>query len=123
MGFAAVLFDRDGVLVDSTDSVERHGNEWAQDGLDLREVLETVHGKRTVDNVRPLAPHRPAEAAAAELEHRQAQDTSGVVSVPGAAELLSDLPTPRWAVVTSGTVLVARARLAAACLADPPRSR
>jgi mannitol-1-/sugar-/sorbitol-6-phosphatase len=121
VGLAAVLFDLDGVLIDSTASVERHWTMWAgEQGLDPAEVLATIHGKRTADSIRHLAPQLPAEEAASELERRQAQDTEGVTASPGAAELLGDLPSPAWAVVTSGTAPLARARLAAADLADPP---
>jgi len=54
----AVLFDLDGVLVDSRACVERHWQRWAlEHGLSLDEIMRVAHGYRTVDTIRLVAPH------------------------------------------------------------------
>ena len=46
-----------------------------------------------------------------ELENREADDQEGVSVMPGAVELVRSIPQGRWGVVTSGTRLLASARL------------
>jgi mannitol-1-/sugar-/sorbitol-6-phosphatase len=109
---AAILFDLDGVLVDSTGSVTRQWRRWAEEqDLDPDKVVETAHGVRTIEIVRRLAPHLDAEAETLRLEKREADDHEGVSVMPGAAELLKAIPEGRWCVVTSGTRYLATARL------------
>jgi len=109
---AAILFDLDGVLVDSTGSVTRQWRRWAEDNnIDPQRVLDIAHGVRTIEIVRRLAPHIDAEAEALMLEKREAADQEGVSVMPGAADLLSSIPEGRWCVVTSGTRYLATARL------------
>jgi sugar-phosphatase len=109
---AAILFDLDGVLVDSTGSVTRQWRRWAEEqDLEPDKVVETAHGVRTIEIVRRLAPHLDAEAETLRLEKREADDHEGVSVMPGAAELLKAIPEGRWCVVTSGTRYLATARL------------
>ena len=108
----ALLFDLDGVLADSTASVESHWRHWAESHhLDAEALLRVVHGRRALDTIREFAPHLDAEAELATLVAAEAGDTSGVVVAPGAAALLARLPANGWAVVTSGVRAVAVARL------------
>jgi len=116
----AVLFDLDGVLIGSTGAVEKHWQLWADEvGIDVAPILEVAHGRRTADVVREFTPHLDAEAEAARIEAREALDVEGIVPLPGAAALLRSLPSDAWAVVTSGTRDLARARLSAAGLPIP----
>lgn len=116
----ALLFDLDGVLVDSTASVERHWRNWAhRHQLDADALIAVVHGRRALDTIRERAPHLDAESELASLVAAEANDTSGVVAMPGAAQLLESLPRRRWAIVTSGVREVALARLKAAALPVP----
>jgi len=109
---AAILFDLDGVLVDSTGSVTRQWRRWAEDNIiDPQKVLDIAHGVRTIEIVRRLAPHVDAEAEALMLEKREADDQEGVSVMSGAAALLASIPEGRWCVVTSGTRYLATARL------------
>lgn len=109
---SAILFDLDGVLVDSTRSVARQWRLWAQEnGVDPEQVLKIAHGRRTVEVVRLLAPHLPAEEEVQKLEQREAADTEGVTVMPGAADLVRSIPDGRWAVATSGTRYLATSRL------------
>jgi len=108
---SAVLFDLDGVLVDSTRAVDREWREWARrKGIDGDAVMAIAHGVRTIEVIRQVAPHLDAEAEAAEIENDEAHDPD-VVAMPGALELVRSIPSGRWGVVTSGTRLLASARL------------
>ncbi len=109
---AAILFDLDGVLVDSTGSVTRQWRRWAEEqNLDPDKVVEIAHGVRTIEIVRRLTPHLDAQAETLRLEKREADDHEGVSVMSGAAELLSAIPQGRWCVVTSGTRYLATSRL------------
>ena len=117
----ALLFDLDGVLADSTASVEHHWRAWAErHGLDPDALLHVVHGRRAIDTIRDVVPTLDAEAELAALVAAEAGDTTGVTASPGAAALLPRLPAGSWAVVTSGVRAVALARLRAGGLPLPP---
>jgi mannitol-1-/sugar-/sorbitol-6-phosphatase len=108
----AILFDLDGVLVDSTRSVERQWRLWAREqGIDGDKVMTVGHGVRAVDVIRAVAPHLDAEAEVRKLESREADDRDGVVVMPGAVDLVRAIPEGHWCVVTSGTRHLASARL------------
>src|SRR5207248_7224244 len=117
---SAILFDLDGVLVDSTRSVSRQWRQWAgEHGIDPEKVLAIAHGVRTIEVVQGLAPHLDLEAEVRRIERREAEDTDGVAVMPGAADLVRSIPEGRWCVVTSGTHLLAAARLRLAGLPTP----
>ena len=108
---AAILFDLDGVLVDSTRAVDREWRLWAQrKGIDGDAIMAIAHGVRTIEVIRQVAPHLDAEAEAAEIENEEAHDPD-VVAMPGAVELIQSIPAGRWGVVTSGSRLLASARM------------
>ena len=108
----ALLFDLDGVLVDSTACIEHTWRVWAaRHGFDAATVVRAAHGVRALETVRTVAPQLDAEAELAALVAHEASATEGVWEVPGAAALLAGLPPNRWAVVTSGVRAVAEHRL------------
>jgi sugar-phosphatase len=116
----AILFDLDGVLVDSTPCVTRVWSTWAQqNGLDPEFVVHVAHGQRTIETVRKVAPHLDAESETNRIEHMEINDTDGLRALPGAVELLASLPTNRYTVVTSGTLRLASERLRVAGLPVP----
>jgi mannitol-1-/sugar-/sorbitol-6-phosphatase len=109
---AAILFDLDGVLCDSTRQVDREWREWAaRKGVDGDAVMAIAHGVRTIEVIRQVAPHLDAESEAAAIENHEAQDQRGVKVMPGALELVQSIPEGRWGVVTSGSRLLAQNRL------------
>ena len=109
----AILFDLDGVLMDSRVCVERHWTRWANGhGFDVARVLAEAHGRRTTDTIRAVAPSLDIEAEARLIEGAESVDFEGVTTLPGAAELLAALPPGSWTVVTSGTRPLATGRLA-----------
>ena len=118
---ATLLFDLDGVLVDSLAATERAWSRWARRvGLEPPEVLEAIHGRRSVDSVRELVPDRDQDEEVLWIGRAELDDTEGVVALPGARELLASLPDERRAVVTSGTRELATKRLHTAGLEPPP---
>lgn len=118
---AVLLFDMDGTLVDSTVVVERTWRRFARrHGLDGEEILATSHGRRTGETVARYAPAGvDPEAETARVVAEEVADVDGIVAVPGAPQLLSDLSTDRWAVVTSAGRELAERRMAAAGLPLP----
>src|SRR3989442_10117337 len=117
---SAILFDLDGVLVDSTRSVSRLWRRWAtENSIDPEKVLAIAHGVRPVEVVQRLAPHLDVEAEVRRIELRESEDTDSVAVMPGAADLIRSIPDGRWCVVTSGTHLLAAARLRLAGLPTP----
>ena len=109
---SAILFDLDGVLVDSTRAVDREWREWAaRKGVDGDAIMAIAHGVRTIEVIRRVAPHLDAETEAAAIENHEAHDQRGVTVMPGATELLKSIPAGRWGVVTSGSRLLAQNRL------------
>jgi sugar-phosphatase len=118
---AGLLFDNDGVLVDSDASVQTAWSRWAREqGLDPDEVTAMVHGRRAADTVAQLVPADRRKAAVALVERLELEDVGAVTAMPGAPELLAQLPAGTWAVVTSGVRELATARLRAAGLPQPP---
>ena len=98
--------------MDSTRAVDREWREWARrKGVDGDAVMAIAHGVRTIEVIQRVAPHLQAEAEVLELESREADHQEGVRVMPGAVALVHSIPEGRWGVVTSGTRLLASARL------------
>ncbi len=117
----AILFDLDGVLVDSHECVTRIVRQWCErHGLDAGHVIAAGQGRRPVETVQLVAPSLDAAYEAAWLISREATETDGVFPVPGATRLLAELPPRAWAVVTSGARAAAELRMRHAGLPRPP---
>jgi len=115
-----ILFDLDGVLVDSTPAVARVWSWWAkQHGFDPEDTVRRAHGRPSISTIRELLPNVDHEAEDREVERREIEDVEGVVPLPGATELLQALPLARWAIVTSCTKKLAFVRIRAAGLPEP----
>ncbi|MDR3763766.1 MAG: HAD family hydrolase [Acidobacteriota bacterium] len=115
-----ILFDLDGVLINSTAGVGRVWRDWAvRHGRDPEQTEHTAHGRPAIETVRLLAPELDAEAELADLERREIADSYDVTAFSGAAELLQTLPAGQWAIVTSGTRPLATHRLQVAGLPVP----
>jgi sugar-phosphatase len=117
---SVMLFDLDGVLADSTPSVVRSWSAWARRvGLDPEQLLPLVHGRRAIDTIRSVRPDLDAEAELETLVAAETTDNDDVREIPGARALVSALPPDAWAIVTSGLLPVATARLLAAGIPLP----
>jgi mannitol-1-/sugar-/sorbitol-6-phosphatase len=117
---AALFFDLDGVLIDSTPAVARVWRRWAiEHGFDPEEVVARAHGRPSLTTVREYLPNADHEAENREVERREIADLEGVVPLPGALDLLSSLPQDRWTIVTSCTRRLAEVRIKAAGLPLP----
>ena len=119
--YQAFLFDMDGTLITSTAAAERVWTRWSQrHGLDVETFLPTMHGVRAADTIRNQnLPDIDLEAEIAWVERGEIEDVEGVVAIPGALDFVKRLPPDRWAIVTSATVPLARARLTAAGVTPP----
>lgn len=110
----------DGVLMDSTPSVERVWRTWAaKHGLDPDRIAPLAHGRRSIETIRAVAPELDAEKENVIVEQMEIDDKEGVTALPGAAELLAHLPPDRFAIVTSATRPLAVARLGYAGIPVP----
>ncbi len=117
-----VLFDMDGILISSLESVERSWAKWAAlHGIDLSRTPGIAHGRRAVDTLTALAPHLDLETELKIIEDMEVEDNEGLKVLPGVLNLLAALPAHRWTVATSATERLARARLAAGGIPVPPR--
>jgi sugar-phosphatase len=117
---AALLFDMDGVLIDSTPAVARVWTDFAQrHGLDAAEVVHRAHGRPSIMTVREYLPDGDPLAENKEIERGEIADLDGIVPLPGARELLGALPSGRWTIVTSCTRRLAEVRLKASGLPWP----
>ncbi|KAI1265756.1 HAD-like protein [Xylariaceae sp. FL1019] len=105
--FDGLLFDMDGTIIDSTSAVEKHwhtiGNEI---GVPPEVILQTSHGRRSIDMLKVLAPNKANWEYVRQLEALLPKlYGSEAVEIPGARALLSSLIEAKapWAIVTSGT--------------------
>ncbi|MFF7563566.1 HAD family hydrolase [Streptomyces pseudovenezuelae] len=113
----ALLFDNDGTLVSSLESVHRCWTRWAEEFGLTREAFERVelHGRPAVEIAADLLPADVVPRALARIEELEVEDVphGGVQLLPGTTAFLDSLPADRWAVVTSATRRLAEARLEA----------
>jgi len=117
-----VLFDLDGVLIDSTPAVTRVWRQWAlEHGFNPEEVVSRVHGRPSLTTIREYLPNADHAAENREIERREMEDADGIITLPGARELLRKLPANRWTIATSCTRSLAEVRLRAAGLPIPDR--
>ena len=119
---AAVLFDSDGVLVDSHAAGKQA---WEQVGAEFGfeiddEIFASLSGVRAEDSLaRFVAPDRWSRAVA-RLEDLEVEAASASLPVAGALALVGTIPDDRWAIVTSASRRLGIARWRGAGIAIPP---
>jgi sugar-phosphatase len=117
---SAVLFDMDGVLVNSKPVIERVLQRWAAHrGLDASLVAGLPHGQKTSDTIRNVAPQLNVREEVAWLDAEEERDLDGIVEIAGAARLTGALAPNEWALVTSAGRDLAAMRLNAARVPPP----
>jgi sugar-phosphatase len=116
-----LLFDLDGVLVDSTPAVARCWTKWAilHGFPNPDEIVRMAHGRPSIATLRELLPDSDYEAENRLMERWEIEDVSDVVALTGAPQLLAALPPERWAIVTSCTRPLAEVRIRAGNLPLP----
>lgn len=113
----ALLFDNDGTLLSSMESVIRCWTRWAGEyGISEADFAAVeLHGRTAVEIISELLPAESVPGAVRRIEQLEVADVNGgpggVVLLPGTAALVSALHAARWAVVTSATRPLAEARL------------
>jgi mannitol-1-/sugar-/sorbitol-6-phosphatase len=118
---AAVLFDVDGVLVDSYAAYRRIWDRWAlHHGLDPAIVFTHTHGRRPIDTIAVVAPQLDAEAEYRLVRDFMADEGGAFPVYPDAPTVLKVVRNQRWGVVTSGRAPTVRQRPRAGGLPDPP---
>ncbi|GGM17695.1 HAD family hydrolase [Micromonospora yangpuensis] len=101
---AAVLFDVDGVLLDTGDLFRQVWRGWALGhGLDPDLVLARTAGRRTADVLGEVAPHLDPAVERRALDALTRQRMAGVRPVAGAGALVRACQRVPWAIVTSGS--------------------
>jgi sugar-phosphatase len=119
---SALLFDLDGVLVDSTPAVVRVWTKWAiSHGFDPHEVVQRAHGRPSISTIRDYLPNADAELENLEVLNGEIEDLEGVVALPGTLDLLNFLPSDRWTIVTSCARPLAEVRIRAGGLPIPEK--
>lgn len=117
--FAAVVFDMDGTLIDSTPVVVRSWLRWAEEhDVDPRR-LQGFHGVPAAAIVAELLPGHRHERAVRRITELELADTDGIEVLPGAAEALAALAPEHSAIATSCTAPLAAARIGASGLQAP----
>lgn len=110
---AAILFDNDGVLVDSHADGERAWVQLCQEfGLDFTTISQEYVGCRPEDTLsRHVEPNQLAEVVE-RLEDLEVASASSTKLLAGAGQLLTALSNGRWAIATSAGQRLATARWA-----------
>lgn len=108
----AVIFDLDGVLVNSDAVIERRWRQWADHhGIPFEEVEAVYHGRPMAEVIEEVAPHLDPEAETNQVGAHMATDFEGLTAFEGAASTIDGLPEDQWAIATSGRHRTATARL------------
>jgi sugar-phosphatase len=117
---AGLLFDCDGVLVDSVAAAAPAWAAWASTHAPSFDFLrDAPHGMRPSEVVAGLLGPEATVDATAELIALEIEAAVHTSEIPGAARLVAALPRDVWAVVTSSNRAVAMARLRSSDIARP----
>ncbi len=120
LAFEAILFDMDGVLVNSNPAIEASWKAWCEvNGIDFAAMKPRLHGRKAIEVIREFMPDADIETEWQILIDQEMAMVSLTEALPGARQLLTSLPGERWTIVTSAPLELAKARLDAAGLPHP----
>lgn len=117
---SGILFDNDGVLVDSHAAAKAAWDVWASEyypGYDLDKAKNA--GRRAEDMVREMVAPELFEIANKRIDALEQETAHMTVALAGAKELLSSIDQKYWTICTSANPNLGRARLEAAGLPIP----
>ena len=117
---SGILFDNDGVLVDSHAAAKAAWDVWASQyypGYDLDKAKNA--GRRAEDMVREMVAPELFEIANKRIDELEQETAHMTVALAGAKELLSSIDQKYWTICTSANPNLGRARLEAAGLPIP----
>lgn len=116
---SGLLFDNDGVLVDSMGSVDGSWGEWAKNYTPGFKLTYAYQGRPASEIVRDLVTEELFDEALDEINRLELELTRTTKPMPGARELLAQLRPGTWTVVTSAGRALGEGRLQAAGLPIP----
>ncbi len=117
---SGLLFDNDGVLVDSHQAAIDAWNEWcAVYAPHIDWDSQGTAGVRASDMVRMWAPDADFDSAYAFINDLELGTAGSTVALPGSLALLSSLPAGSWTICTSAGRELGLARVRAAGLPVP----
>jgi sugar-phosphatase len=115
----AIVFDLDGVLVDSMPAMRAYWTDWARrHEVSAEAVLAALH-LTAEELVRKFAPSLDASVEARATAAGQAKIETGIVALEGGRAIIDRLPQNGWAIVTSGRRELALRHLALGHLPVP----
>jgi len=114
-----LLFDNDGVLVDSMQGAIAAWRQWGQKYFPGFELTAEHHGKRAQDLVLQMVGEDCFEEANDHINALEQDLAHLTVALSGAVSLTTSLTPGSWTVVTSANPSLARARLEAAGIPIP----
>lgn len=117
----AIIFDMDGILVDSEALNEKHWQIWAEKkNIALDAIMSIHHGLPAIQTITTVAPHLDAAVEARWFETKLSSDMEGLLAFDGVKRLLDGLPEGRWGIGTSAPQIIAMNRLRYLQLPIPP---
>ena len=116
---SGLLFDNDGVLVDSMCTVDGSWGKWSNTYSPGFQISYEHHGRRASEIVASLVGEELFEEALAEINRLELELTHLTTAMPGAKKLLESLESGTWTVVTSAGRDLGTSRLKAAGLPVP----
>jgi mannitol-1-/sugar-/sorbitol-6-phosphatase len=114
-----LLFDNDGVLVDSMAGAIKAWRQWGEQYFPGFELTSEHHGKRAQDLVLSMVGDELFKEADDYINALEQDLASETIPLQGAVELTTSLEPGTWTVVTSANPNLAHARLAAAGIPIP----